>query len=126
MEPQPSDAVELFISYAHEDEKLCRQLIKHLSNLKREGVIHGWYDRDIRAGEEWHGTIIAQLRKANVVLLLVSPDFMESEYVHDVEVKEAMEMHEAGVAWVIPVILRPVDWKDAPFGKLQALPSNGL
>jgi tetratricopeptide (TPR) repeat protein len=125
MEPHPSDAAELFISYAREDEKLCSQLIKHLSGLKREGVIRGWYDRDISAGSEWNETIINQLRKSAAVLLLVSPDFMESEYVHGVEVREAMEMHESGAALVIPVILHPADWEGSPFGKLQALPADG-
>ena len=125
MEPQPSDATELFISYAHKDKKLCEQLINHLHGLRREGVIHGWYDRDISAGAEFHEEIVAHLAKAKVVLLLVSPDFMKSEYIHDVEVKEAMEMHEAGVATVIPVILCPVDWTHTPFGKLKALPTDG-
>lgn len=125
MEPQSSDAVELFISYAHKDKKLCEQLINHLHGLKREGVINGWYDRDISAGADLHEEIVAHLAKAKIVLLLVSPDFMKSEYIHDVEVKEAMEMHEAGAATVIPVILCPVDWTHTPFGKLKALPTDG-
>ncbi len=124
MEPQPSNAVELFISYAHEDERLCKQLLKHLASLKREGLLNGWYDRDISAGEEWHGEIVAQLRQSTIILLLVSPDFIESDYINNIEVKEAMERHEAGIARVIPVILRPADWKYAPFGKLQALPTD--
>jgi tetratricopeptide (TPR) repeat protein/DNA polymerase III delta prime subunit len=125
MKPQSSDAVDLFISYAHKDKKLCEQLIKHLYGLQREGVIDGWYDRDIGAGAEFHEEILAHIRRAKVILLLVSPDFMESDYINDVEVREAIELHRAEVAKVIPVILCPVDWHKAPFGELKALPDNG-
>jgi hypothetical protein len=125
MESQPYKAVELFISYAHEDEKLCKQLINHLAALRREALISSWYDRDISAGADWHEKIIMQLRRSVIILLLVSPDFIESDYINDVEVKEAMARHEAREALVIPVILRPADWKNTPFGKLQALPRDG-
>lgn len=124
MEPQPDRAIEVFYSYAHEDEKLRDELEKHLANLKRQGVITGWYDRDISAGKEWESEIKNHLDSASVILLLVSPDFMNSNYCNDVEVKHAMERHDAGEARVIPVILRPVDWDGAPFSKLQSLPTD--
>jgi tetratricopeptide (TPR) repeat protein len=124
MTAEPHNSVEVFYSYAHEDEKLRDELVKHLANLRRQGVITEWYDRDISAGKEWEGEIKQHLDSARVILLLISPDFMNSDYSNDVEVKRAMERHEAGDARVIPIILRPVDWEGAPFSKLQALPTD--
>src|SRR6266567_4117651 len=119
-------SIELFYSYAHEDEPLRQELEKHLSLLKRQGYITGWHDRDISAGQEWKHEIDSHLDSAQIILLLVSPDFMASDYCYDIEVKRAIQRHESGEARVIPVILRPVDWKDAPFGKLRPLPTNGI
>jgi len=121
---QSARAIEIFFSYAHEDEGLRDELEKHLSILKRQGVISGWHDRRIGAGREWEREIDAHLNTAQVILLLISPDFIASEYCWDVEVKRAMKRHEVGEARVIPVILRPVVWEGAPFGKLKALPTD--
>jgi len=117
-------AIEVFFSYAHKDEELRDELEKHLAILKRQGVIAGWHDRKIGPGREWQGQIDAHLNSAGIILLLVSSDFLASDYCYDNEMKRAMERHEAGEARVIPVILRPVDWKGAPFAKLQALPKD--
>lgn len=116
--------MKIFFAYAREDEDLRDELEKHLSMLKREGVITSWHDRKIGAGKEWEGEIDTHLNTARVILLLISSDFIDSDYCWDVEVQRAMERHEAGEARVIPVILRPVDWMSAPFGKLQALPTD--
>ena len=117
--------IEVFFSYAHEDEKLRDELAKQLKLLERQGVISAWHDRQIVAGSEWGSAIDTHLDSAQVILLLISPDFLASDYCFDIEVKRAMERHEAGEARVIPVILRPVDyWQEASFGKLQALPTN--
>jgi len=121
MTPKP---IEVFYSYSHKDEELRDELEKHLSILKRQGVIQSWHDRRIGAGREWEGEIDTHLNTAHVILLLISADFLASDYCYDVEMKRAMERHEAGEACVIPVILRPVDWRGAPFGKLQALPTD--
>src|SRR4029453_11626127 len=88
-------------------------------------VIAAWHDPNITAGTEWAGAIDAHLQSAQIILMLVSPDFMASDYCYDVEMQRAMARHEAKEARVIPVILRPVDWQGAPFGKLQALPTDG-
>ena len=117
--------VKVFYSYSHKDEVLRNELEKHLTLLQRQGVIAGWYDRRISVGTEWSGEIDGHLRTAEVILLLVSTDFMASDYCYDIEMKLAMTRHEARGARVIPIILRPVDWKGAPFGKLQALPTDG-
>ncbi len=124
MSVQPHQAIEVFYSYAHEDEKLRNELEKHLTLLKREGVIIGWHDRKIGAGKEWQNEIDTHLDSSHIILLLISPNFIASDYCWDVEVKRAMERHEAKQARVIPVILDFVDWKTAPFGKLQALPKD--
>jgi hypothetical protein len=118
-------AIELFISYAHEDEALRDELAKHLSLLVNQGIIKAWCDRDISAGAEWDVAIKQRLNAAQIILLLVSADFLASPYIWSVELQRAMERHEAGEARVIPVILRPADWESAPFGKLQALPKDG-
>ena len=118
--------VEIFFSYAHEDELLRQELEKQLSILKWQGFITSWYDREISAGEEWAHMIDVHLDTAHIILLMISPDFMASHYCYGKEMKRALERHDAGEARVIPVILRPVYWSDAPFSKLQVLPSGGV
>ncbi|WP_414571591.1 GUN4 domain-containing protein [Nostoc sp. CCY 9925] len=120
----PEESLRLFFSYSHKDEALRDELAKHLSILEWQGVISSWHDRKILPGEEWDYQINENLNTADIILLLVSPDFLSSEYCWDVEVKKAIERHHAREACVIPVILRSVDWNGAPFGKLQALPKN--
>jgi len=115
----------VFISYSHRDEELRQQLDVHLSTMKRQGVIDLWHDRRIPPGDHLDTAIDTKLEKANVVLLLVSPDFIASDYCYDVEMQRAMERHDAGETRVIPVILRPCDWHDTPFGRLKALPIDG-
>ncbi|MBV9711259.1 MAG: TIR domain-containing protein, partial [Ktedonobacteraceae bacterium] len=119
-----SEAIELFYSYAHEDEALRNRLNNHLSLLRQQGFIRAWYDRDINAGSLWAQEIDAHLASARIILLLVSPSFLASDYCYGIEMKEAMRRHEAGEATVIPIILRPCDWEDASFAKLHALPKD--
>src|ERR1044072_5506803 len=121
---EPTKPVEVFYSYAHEDELLRDELKKQLASLKRQGLISEWYDRDISPGNEWNAEIENHLNSASVILLLISPDFIDSDYCNDVEVKRAMERQEDGSAVVIPVILRATNWKGLPFSKLQALPTD--
>jgi hypothetical protein len=122
----PSGPVTLFYSYAHEDEELRNQLDKHLRLLERQGLITSWHDREIRAGDDWAIEINTYLENAQIILLLISADFLTSDYCYGVEMKRALERHFAGEARVIPIILRPVDWKhDLLLSGLQALPTNG-
>jgi hypothetical protein len=118
------EPVELFYSYAHKDEKFRTELEKHLSILKRNRVIADWHDRKIIAGHDWEKEIDERLNTAKVILLLVSADFLASDYCYGVEMNRALERHKAGDARVIPVIIRNVYWKGAPFGNLQALPTD--
>ncbi len=84
-----------------------------------------WYDREISAGTEWEHQIDTHLDTAQIILLLVSPDFMDSDYCYGREMKRAMERHESGEARIIPILLRPVYYEGAPFEKFQMLPTNG-
>ena len=118
------DAIEVFFSYSHKDEALRDQLAAHLKILERQKIIAFWHDRKILPGTEWSGDINYSLSQADIILLLVSADFLASDYCWDIEIQKALDRHEAGDATVIPVILRPVDWSSAPFAKLQALPKN--
>lgn len=119
-----SSPAKVFLSYAHADEKLMNELKKHLAALRRQSIISTWHDRDITAGSEWAGEISQELENADVILLLISADFLSSDYCWDVEMKRAMERHNEGTAVVIPIFLRPCDWKGAIFGKLQGLPTD--
>jgi TIR domain len=118
-------AIEIFFSYVHEDEALRDKLAKHLQVLQREGIIKVWHDRKITAGEDWKNKIDRHLESANIILLLISSDFLNSDYHYDIELKRALERHESKEARVIPVILRAVDLRGSPFEKLSALPENG-
>lgn len=115
----------LFFSYSHADEDLRDQLEKHLSGLQRQGVISSWHDRRITIGTELGEAIDRHLDAADVVLLLVSPDFIASDYCYEREMTRALERNQKGETRVIPVILRPCDWRDLPFGKLLATPTDG-
>src|SRR5437660_209602 len=115
----PNRTIRIFLCYAHEDELLLQELEKQLKLLKRQGWIEIWHDREISPGANWTQEIKKYLNTSDIILLLVSPDFINSDYCYGVEMQRAMERHQAGEACVIPIILRPVSWQDAPFGKIQ-------
>jgi WD40 repeat protein len=117
--------VKIFFCYAHKDETLLKELKTHLSLLLREGLIDVWYDREISAGTKWEQQIDEQLNSAQIILLLISPDFMASDYINNVELKKALERDKRGEARVIPVILRHASWKISTLRNLQALPTDG-
>ncbi|WP_345940593.1 SUMF1/EgtB/PvdO family nonheme iron enzyme [Nostoc sp. UIC 10630] len=117
-------SLKVFISYSHADESLKNELVNHLTMLKRQGVISTWDDREIPPGGEWDRQINENLNTADIILLLVSSDFIRSEYCWSVEVTKAVERHEAREACVIPIILRSVAWQSPPLARLQALPKN--
>ena len=114
----------IFFCYAREDEQYLNKLKAYLRPLQRQGMIDVWHDRDISAGTEWESEIKKHLNSADIILLLVSPDFMSSEYCYSVEMDYALERHKCGDVLVIPVIIRPVHWKESVLGKLQVLPKN--
>ncbi len=117
--------IEIFCCYARKDHEFLQHLKAHLMPLQREGIITIWSDTDINAGKQWEDEITKHLNTAQIILLLVSPDFMMSEYIYSKEMKRAIERHKRGEATVIPIILRWVSWQRTPIGQLQALPKDG-
>lgn len=115
----------VFFSYAHRDEVLLEKLKEHLAPLKNQGLIDRlWYDREISGGTEWEPEIVRHLETADIILLLVSAAFMNSEYCYGKELQRAIQRHERREARVVPIILSPVDWQIPPLDKLQALPTD--
>jgi internalin A len=118
----------VFVSYSHKDDELRQELGTHLKIFQRQGLIKLWHDRLITAGQEWRGQLDQNLERAQVILLLVSADFIASDYCYDIEMKRALERHKAGQARVIPIFVRMVGeaiWQKSPFAKLQPLPQDG-
>src|SRR5260221_254213 len=116
--------IKLFYCYAHEDKPIRDELEKHLSWLRRRYQLINWHDREIMPGEEWEQAIDMHLNTANLILLLISSDFMNSDYCYGKEMRRALERHRAGTCRVIPILLRPTYWEDAPFSSLQLLPTD--
>lgn len=117
--------LKVFVSYSHADREMRTALVKHLSLLKRQKIIETWTDQEVEAGVAFDPAIREALETADIILLLVSADFLASDYCYDIEMKRAVQRHEEGSARVVPVILRPCDWHSAPFGRLKALPEDG-
>jgi hypothetical protein len=116
--------VEIFCCYSRKDQLLLEELIAHLFPLKRQELITIWAAKNIEAGTEWEHEIEKHLNTAQIILLLISSDFIRSDYCSSKEMTRAMERHNQGEAQVIPIILRPCLWQKEPFGKLQALPTD--
>jgi internalin A len=123
--PRPAgDPVRVFCSYAHKDKHLRDEFTTHLKLLQRSGLID-WHDHDLAVGFDTAMTLAEQMNSADLILLLISPDYLASDYIYDVEMARALERHARGETRVIPVLLRPTDWLSSPLAKLAALPSNG-
>jgi tetratricopeptide (TPR) repeat protein/uncharacterized membrane protein len=116
--------IEIFCCYAREDQPLLDHLTKHLMLLQRQGLVSIWSDTNIDAGDEWEKAIHAHLDTAHIILLLISPDFMASDYCYSTEMQRAMQRHSQGDARVIPILLRHTLWKGAPFADLHMLPKD--
>ena len=117
-------ALEVFISYSRQDQEFRRELEKHLSSLRHQGLISSWSDSDIVPGTEWQQTINTYLAQAQIILLLISSSFLASDFCYKVEIQRAIERHEQKQVRVIPIILCPVHWEVPPIDKLQPLPTN--
>lgn len=116
--------IQIFFSYAHEDEALMNEVRRQLIVYEREGHIMKWHDRMIPPGSEWREYIDDRMLQAEIILLFMSPHFIESKYCYETEGKFALNRHRDGKAKVIPVILRPCAWEESPFGAIQALPTD--
>jgi hypothetical protein len=111
--------------YARKDKKLQERLESHLEVLKRSGQITSWHDGKILPGADWEQEIFRNLNTADIILLLISDHFINSGYCYNKEMQKALERRKAGSTRVIPVIIRPVEWKETPIGTIQALPDEG-
>jgi predicted MPP superfamily phosphohydrolase len=120
--PSPEDLIEIFISYAPEDEAYRVKLEKHLTGLKRQNLITSWSAAEVNASEDGKQVTHAHLRSARVILLLVSADYLNSDECYDVEMQTAVERHAKGEAAVIPILLRDCNYKLAPFKSLNVVP----
>lgn len=114
----------VFISYSHKDESVKQELDTHFAMLKRTSI-DVWHDRRIEAGDNIDHAIDENLLNSDIIILLVSKDFIASKYCFDIEMAKALELHHSGSARVFPVIVGVCDWHDTPFGKLNALPRDG-
>jgi len=116
--------MKIFISYSHRDEGVVERLITHMAALKREGVVQEWYDRKITAGSILDEAILGELEDSDLVLLIVSPDFIASDYCYERELARAREKAKSGELLIVPVIAEPCDWLGL-LGDLKAIPKDG-
>jgi TIR domain len=120
-----SSPPEVFISYSYKDEELFKQFEKYLSVLARKGKIKTWHGRQIPPGDKWQEVIDEHIKSANLVLLLVSVDFLVSEYCISVEFAGALKRYAIEATHIIPIILKPCPWPGTPIGEFQVLPRDG-
>jgi hypothetical protein len=121
---RPEGSVEIFCSYSHKDEPLRREFESHVAMLRRQNLVQIWHDRQILSGDDWAGDLDEHLNTADIVTLFVSSDFLASDYCYEKEMTRAMARAAQKEALVVPIIVRPCDWSDAPFGRLQAIPTD--
>ena len=115
------DPLRAFVSYAHEDDAYLKPLQKQLRRLEKKGFVKAWTDRELRAGADWNREINAQLDEAELILFLVSDDLLDSDYVDGVEMTKALQRHDAGLARVVPIVVRTCAWTEERIGSLQAM-----
>lgn len=123
--PTPKKKKKVFFSYSRRDIRQRNKLNKHLSLIQRQEMIDAWYDQMIRPGERWEDEIMDQLHSADIVLLLISSEFLASDYCYK-EMNIALEREKKGQAQVIPIVLRHCNWEDSPFSHLNVLPVGGF
>lgn len=114
-----------FISYSHRDETFRQELETHLSPLRRQGLLSVWYDRRITPGDHVDDTISEHLEAADLILMLISADFVASEYCYAREMARALERHQAKKARAISIICRPCNFEGLPFARFLLLPTDG-
>jgi hypothetical protein len=118
-------APKVFYSYARADAAMRVQLSEHLTILRRGGQIREWHDAELVAGDDWPAEILRQLDAADIFLCLVSSSFLASQVAYEMELARAWERRARSEMTIVPVILRPCDWKATPLGSLNALPKGG-
>lgn len=119
-----NEPVKIFISYTQADESYKNELTIQLKLLKMQKLVEAWSDQEILPGQEWDAEIKEQLDEAEVILFLVSTDFLVSDYVNDVEIKKALERYDKGEVIIIPIVVRPTQFSGFEISKFQALPAK--
>ncbi|HEU5374690.1 MAG TPA: tetratricopeptide repeat protein [Ktedonobacteraceae bacterium] len=118
--------IKVFYCYARKDQELREILESHLADLKRYYNLETWFDRQIMPGEHWEQTIEHHLTLADLILLLLSPDFLASDYGYNIELQKAFIRHTQGEVKIVPIVLRPILWRSNPFHTIQMLPTNAI
>jgi tetratricopeptide (TPR) repeat protein len=122
---ETTTGVDVYFAYATKDKTLQEELEMQLGVAKRTGYIRSWHRFQVSPGTAWRREIDTHLQNADVILLLISPYFINSDFCWNVEMEQALKRHEAGDTCIIPIIIRhTANWEEAPFGKLQALPRD--
>ena len=121
---QKQGSITVFFSYAQTDRAMRDRLAIHLSQLKRDGQIEEWSDQQILAGSDRAQENLQAIHSAQIILLLISADFLASDAKYEIELQQALERHRRGEARVVPIIVRPCDWRESLFAHLQCLPRN--
>ena len=121
---ESTQPLKVFCSYSHNDLSLWKEFEAHLSSMKRMGLIEVWSDRAIPAGTEWEPQIYKNLEQADIILLIISSYFINSDYCWSKELKLSLERHRKGQARVIPILARPVSLDDTPIVDLQMIPNK--
>ncbi|MEZ4883199.1 MAG: COR domain-containing protein [Chitinophagales bacterium] len=117
-----SSMVELFVSYSIEDISFKEKFSTHLTTLKKRGFIRSWDEGDILAGQNRTDKSQAALQKADMIVLLVSSDYLESKW--ETELAEVMQRARNREVKVVPILVRPCDWEGAPFEHLELIPRS--
>ena len=125
LESKPTQAAKTFLSYSRKDERYKNYLVDHLSALTRQGLIEEWDDREIEAGEEWEKEVLKHFNEADIILCLISANFISSQYCYNVEMQGALDRRKVGLVKVIPILLKECAWKNTPFHELQMIPRDG-
>ncbi len=119
-----ANPISIFISYAHKDEPFLEELQTFLKPYERNKTIHVWTDKNIVAGQQWDEMIKTQLANSKIILFLISPDFLASDYINDNEIKSALEKYQSHSLVIIPVIIRPIDMDLLQMKYLQVVPTG--
>jgi tetratricopeptide (TPR) repeat protein len=116
----------VFISYSHKDEEWKDRLVTHLRVLEKQGQLDLWDDRRIGAGEDWHAEIQAAMARASVAVLLVSADFLTSDFILGKEVPRLLRRRDEEGLRVFPIIAKPCAWKRVEWlARMQVRPKDG-
>lgn len=124
-QPSGNSPKKVFFSYSKPDRAYLDQLLKHMAVLRYQNKIDTLNDQEILPGEEWNAAARQQLLEADIILLLISSDYLATRHIWEVDISEAMARHENGTARVIPIYIRPANWENTPFSKLSGLPNTG-